>query len=120
MPLCHVPVDVRLWDDKCRAVDSRHYPPPVPLARIAAALALAGLVSLIAAATGHGVLPLLATCFLTLWLVAFTLASLVAEDVNHWDWPTAGGPRRSATARLAVTTAVAAALPVALAWLLLR
>jgi hypothetical protein len=57
-----------------------------------------------------------AVAFAVLWFLLFLFASLVDEDVNHWNWPSGGGPGVLATIRMATLTGVVSAGVVGAAW----
>ena len=63
-----------------------------------------------------------AAVFAALWFVFFLGIALIDEDVNHWTWPSDGGPGRSAHLRMLCASGLVALGVVALgvglvAWL---
>jgi predicted secreted protein len=58
--------------------------------------------------------------FTVLWLVLFLGVALVDEDVNHWNWPSDGGPGALVTARMAILTGLIAASVVGGLWWVLN
>lgn len=53
------------------------------------------------------------------WLAFFVAASLVDEDVNHWDW-TGSGPGARTKMRMGALTGLAALVPAGAIWAFVR
>lgn len=58
--------------------------------------------------------------FTACWFAFFVASLLVDEDVNHWNWPTDGGPGLLTNLRMLLLSGLAAAAPAAATWALIH